>query len=1046
MNESNENRDEQQNQPRRDGVGRENQKPDYEDENEGKTKPIQGRTVPMADTGFTKVSSGGTRIANDECDNEMDFLPDKVDFTGQNGRHYTVDFSRELGRGGEAVVVVAYDDSGQEFAAKIYSLPQSRREQRNHNAVLEFLSARSNESIESYRITHLMPLLEYGTITATLIGEERPGEFNVTIMPKCNCLGNERLSKNDIKRRIIPSLAEALKVLHDQNIVHRDVKPSNVYEYNGTVVLGDYGISTVLDKDANLKDTHTNRGTAGYWLPLGYVEPKGDWYSLGYTIWTMYNGNVHPHQDRIDAGNLLGDVYAGRRVVPFEPVDDADIPLRDLVYGLTTVYADKRLGYEDIQRWIKAPNDFEFEDPSNEETGGWRHKYTFDNIKIDNGSKLAEALSGNWNYAIQHLFDGNDLIEHFSRNGENDISTKLRVIVREFAGTEQDLGMAEAIYIISGSDARMTWRGQDASFPTLVSEFASKSIDSLESYDSLFQSGFLSWTLCEGGLDLAGIDANTVGLVEDASKKNPRYARSLFQQLFAGGGDSEYAGFKESDELVKALIENPQNLYSIMGDRKELEACVAALAPFYTAKGRLDRLVTSINLFEDSPISNMNNFLLLLEELDEKGVVPKFAMTYGPVAPWFWVGQNAAQYEVRSGDGSEKAKRAIESFGDFETVGNTTVGDIVKQGDEAKFQADIIRQEMDPSPVPSYLGIHTEKTVVAKCDDAYFCGSFYGCAVPRGFVRQLATAPGVDLSNWAEVSLLSKDVQNESGYLGIAQSLCDDNLAKCEKAESESGGKALSVLRFILDIALVLVVILVAPALSEVLAPMAASFLGLFNGTLAMGDVFTQVTVSMLCFAFAYDGVISFWLAKRASTIAAAKKEIEQAKNKLEKEAVDFQTGSSGFAKELKDLTKNDSHTSARMTESLEAATADALSVSAQSKSYLYMVIWHAAAVIGVAYCVIVALVVLVPFMDIPPWITILLIFAGIGVVYGLACWRLGKPGSQMYTSYGLLGMIATQLCTTGVVVLLIFLVMAAIAAVLVIGIPIAVLVGLLSS
>lgn len=1020
-----------------------------EGEFQNRVEPIRGQTVPMSDAGFTKASSSSTQIAGEESDNEMDFLPEKIDFTGNNGVHFIVDFSRELGRGGEAVVVAAYDESGQEFAAKVYNQPQTRREQRNHNAVLEFLSSRSNESIESYRASHLMPLLEYGTISATIIGEERPGEYNISIMPKCDCLGDRAISREDVKKRIIPSLAEALNTLHSQNIVHRDVKPSNIYEYNGIVVLGDYGISTVLDKDANLKDTHANRGTAGYWLPVGYVEPRGDWYSLGYTIWTMYNNNVHPHQDLIDAGNLLGNVYAGKRVVPFEPVRDEDASLKDLVYGLTTVYADKRLGYADIQQWISNPIEFEFDDPGNEESDGWRHKYEFDSIKAVNGTQLAQALSSNWDFAIQHLFDGNDLVEHFSRNGENDISTKLRVIVREFAGEKQDLGMAEAIFLISGSDERMTWKGKDVSFPVLVSDFASKPIEELASYDELFQSGFLSWALREGGLDAAGIDANIVELIEDVSEKDPQYARSLFQHLFAGGGVSEYSGFKSSDDLVWHYVDDPQQLYSIMGQREKLKPCLASMAPFYADKNKLEKLVTSIDSFDNNSVSNMNSFLLLLEAIDERNIVVEFAATYGPSAPWLWFGRNVSLYEIRDRESADSAKTAIETFADFKNLKLSTVQEIAERGEEAKYQAEIVRQAMDSSPVFSYLGAKTDKSVIAKCDDAYFCADFYGEAVPRGFVRELALAPKVKLSSWPEVNLLSSDAMNEKGHLESVISQCNTDLEECENAKSASGSKAIAIFRLALDVAMALIMLLVAPSISEILAPMAACFLGIFNGTIDAGNIFTQFTIATLCFAFTYDGVISFWLVKGSSTIASAIKEIEGLKNSLEQEFVDFQLGSSEFARELKDYSKNEQHMTLQMTERLEEATKNALSVASQGNSPLYIIIWHIAAVVSVTYCTAVALVPSVPIVGIPPWITVFIVFIAVGVVYELACRKYGKVGSQLYTSYGLLGMILAGLCAIALAIILVFLVHALIAVVVaIVGliVAVAILFGLLSS
>ena len=68
-------------------------------------------------------------------------------------------------------------------------------------------------------------------------------------MPLCdNAFTRDGASFEELRDRIIPQAASALAHLHDEGIVHRDVKPKNLYLLEGEVVLGDFGISSVLEE------------------------------------------------------------------------------------------------------------------------------------------------------------------------------------------------------------------------------------------------------------------------------------------------------------------------------------------------------------------------------------------------------------------------------------------------------------------------------------------------------------------------------------------------------------------------------------------------------------------------------------------------------------------------------------------------------------------------------------------------------------------------------------------------------------------------------
>lgn len=98
-------------------------------------------------------------------------------------------------------------------------------------------------------------------------------------------------------RKVLKSICHALTVLHERNIVHRDVKPENVMiEKDGRVVLIDLNAARKIS--ATSKDTVV-MGTVGYASPeqLGVTQSdaRTDIYALGVLLNVMITGK-HPSE------------------------------------------------------------------------------------------------------------------------------------------------------------------------------------------------------------------------------------------------------------------------------------------------------------------------------------------------------------------------------------------------------------------------------------------------------------------------------------------------------------------------------------------------------------------------------------------------------------------------------------------------------------------------------------------------------------------------------------------------------------------------------
>jgi len=96
--------------------------------------------------------------------------------------------------------------------------------------------------------------------------------------------------------RVLKDVAEALAFAHANGVVHRDVKPENVFLDSETdrALLSDFGIAHSAEFDSRLTMTGAAIGTPAYMAPEqidgGAANARSDLYSLGLLTWEMLTG------------------------------------------------------------------------------------------------------------------------------------------------------------------------------------------------------------------------------------------------------------------------------------------------------------------------------------------------------------------------------------------------------------------------------------------------------------------------------------------------------------------------------------------------------------------------------------------------------------------------------------------------------------------------------------------------------------------------------------------------------------------------------------
>jgi hypothetical protein len=192
---------------------------------------------------------------------------------------YTVE--RELGRGGMGTVYLAQDRKhGRLVAIKV--LP------RDLAAAIGPERFRREIAIAA-RLTHphIMPLHDSGQVAG----------IPYYVMPylEGETLGR-RLARSPPLSvpdaiMIAREVADALAYAHGHGIVHRDVKPDNIFLHQGHALLADFGVAKRLG-DQDVTDSGLAVGTVAYASPeqasgSREVDPRSDVYSLGCVLYRM---------------------------------------------------------------------------------------------------------------------------------------------------------------------------------------------------------------------------------------------------------------------------------------------------------------------------------------------------------------------------------------------------------------------------------------------------------------------------------------------------------------------------------------------------------------------------------------------------------------------------------------------------------------------------------------------------------------------------------------------------------------------------------------
>src|SRR5262245_1455591 len=194
---------------------------------------------------------------------------------------------QQPGMGGMATVYKAYDPNTDRYVA-LKILPE------HYSRDSEFYERfrREAKAIAKLEHIHILPVHAYG--------EDNGTAYLVMRYLPTGTL-SERIRKGpmalDEVARLLKQIASALDYAHQQGILHRDVKPSNVLlDKDSNAYLTDFGIARMVESTVDLTGTGI-LGTPQYMSPeqcMGRkdLNPASDQYSLGVVLYEMVTGRT----------------------------------------------------------------------------------------------------------------------------------------------------------------------------------------------------------------------------------------------------------------------------------------------------------------------------------------------------------------------------------------------------------------------------------------------------------------------------------------------------------------------------------------------------------------------------------------------------------------------------------------------------------------------------------------------------------------------------------------------------------------------------------
>lgn len=700
----------------------------------------------------TQIDDGWRRSAADMLDPEnvmnsatanyfstIDAFKDAVEklteLKSAGGNIYTV--KKTISRaGGESIILLCEAPDGSEVVAKVYYEPVNGAGSSisTRSRVLEYMGTEEGKK-------YTLAVSEIGLV------EFSESRYYFEIMPYCpnTDLSDDGAFSFEKIVEIVAQLNEALHSIHKAGIIHRDIKPENLYEIDGQIKLGDFGIA----KNGAVGRSNVTEhilGTEGYAAPetRRYIyNEKSDYYSLGVTLATLFEGHFVFENMNYEMQALAQESER----LPLMRVDPNREQLENLLNGLCRLNSRQRFGYEDVKRWLADHN----------YTGGWVEEDWPKAFRML-GEEYRDEQSmffgitkdeRHWNEGKTMLYS--KIIDQFFMSFRTDLARSAQLADETYRVEDGDKGLAVFLKDLY-APGPIVWKGY--TFKSL-GELAGRMVATQNpaSYSEFLQKHIVShWLNNTEGIT---VDEETRKLVDDIealSLKEPAVACYWFGNAFAEEKKVQVCGRSVTTigELIDALFSSPRVFYESDGYKKLLSRTDGAdLYGFLYSFGYKDIIDKEWGNLKQCDM--FNKTVILLSMMDSIALsaganptlIRKFFVDFGPVGLATYTKKLVTRpdmvvYTPLDAEG----RQAIENISGFKAPEMGAVSDMFRSYVPLLESVDKLHANLVENPHCIMTGVYDTKGVM--CTNLVGCFAFkiFGRLAPLGFNAWIESADG----------------------------------------------------------------------------------------------------------------------------------------------------------------------------------------------------------------------------------------------------------------------------------------------------------------